>query len=100
MQIPSEDIERALIAEFGYPEHGAKLVVSKLQSACSEVRDAFDLWWRERIVPDIAFRGYTLRDLIEQHEMNVIAGFLTLDWLARDPKAAMDALSQPSDDIR
>ena len=42
----------------------------------------------------------TIQRLIEQHNMKPIAAFLTLDWLSREPEAAIASLKCGYDRVR
>lgn len=89
-----------LLAEFGYPEEGARLVATDLCNSTPQVQSAFLRWWTTGEVPRLSVAGYSTQDLIEQHGMNPIAAFLTLDWLAREPEKARTALRRGHDRVR
>jgi len=86
-----------LVAEFGYPEKGAKLVADKLVSSAPEIQSTFLIWWQNGEIMDLAVEGYTVSQLMAEHQMNPVAAFLTLDWLKREPEAARISLAKGHD---
>ena len=41
--------------------------------------------------------GYTAQRLMQERHMKPVAAFLTLDWLLKEPAAALKALARPYD---
>jgi hypothetical protein len=65
-----------------------------------EVKDAFTTWWQDGTLPFLEVEDYSVSTLIEEHDMNPIAAFLTLDWLAREPHLAKKSLRKGHDYVR
>jgi hypothetical protein len=94
-----DDVITRLTDEFKYPAKGAQLVATKLQALTLEIRPYFEAWWFGGPIPDLQIEGFTVRKLMEEHGMNPIASFLTLDWLAREPEKALASLRKGHDKI-
>ena len=45
-----DEMEARLIAEFGYSEAAAKVVLEKLPTCAPEIQAAFWVWWRDDLV--------------------------------------------------
>ena len=88
-----------LNGEFGYPEGGARLVAEKLLACAPQIKRAFSLWWETGNLTDLQIEGYSVKRLIDEHSMNPIAAFLTLDWLSREPEKARASLARGHDRI-
>ncbi len=88
-----------LISEFNYPEKGAHLISEKIINCQPEIKAAFNRWWQSGQLTSFAIEGYTVQRLQDEHGMNAIAAFLTLDWLLREPEAALASLGRGHDKI-
>ena len=95
-----EQIMRRLMAEFGYSEDRARMVAWDLTVAVPPVRDAFLQWWTAGVIPDLEIEGYSLQRLIDDHSLQPIGAFLTLDWLATEPHEARRALTEGYDVVQ
>lgn len=85
--------------EYGYPASGTKLIVDRLAILSPELYIEFEKWWISGELPSIEIEGYTIQKLINEHHQNLIAAFLTLSWLEREPNQAKDALRRGYDQI-
>jgi len=94
-----EKIKSRLIQEFGYSEKGAELVTRQLLQLDPKLADAFARWWQDGNTTDIEIEGFTMQRLINEHDMNPIAAFLTLDWLIREPNKALISLAKGHDSV-
>lgn len=99
-EITVSELLPRLTTEFNYPEKGARIVANKLVVCTPQVKAAFMQWWQGGELPDLQIEGYTVQWLIEQHNMKPIAAFLTLDWLSREPEAAIASLKRGHDHVR
>jgi len=48
---------------------------------------------------EINLLGYTVKILKNQHHMNEVAAYLTLDWILREPQKALQSLEKGHDMI-
>ena len=96
----SNEIVKRLIDEFGYSEYGAQIVAKKLLPSVPEVKSAFFSWWQTGMIDnELEVEGYSVIRLLSEHDMTPIGAFLTLDWLFRDPSAAINSLEKGHDII-
>lgn len=93
-------LQSRLTKELGYPEAGARIIAEKLVASSPQVKNAFAVWWETGELTDLQVEGFTAQRLMEEHGMNPIAAFLTLDWLIREPKRAIDSLARGHDQVR
>ncbi len=92
-----DPIDRRLMEELSYPPAGATLIIAKLRGAAPLIQEAFWQWWEDGILPDLTVAGITFQTLVTDHGMNPIAALLTIDWLIRDPNAALRSLKKGHD---
>lgn len=96
-----ESLIPRLCYEFNYPENGARILVSKLIKCNPIIQNAFSIWWEKGIIPsELEIEGYSMERLINEHGMNPIAAFLTLDWLLREPQKAKQSLQKGHDQVK
>lgn len=98
-KITKKELMQRLNSEFGYSASGAKLIADQLVTFTPELHAAFDKWWRDNKLPTIEVEDYSLQLLMERHNQNPIAAFLTLSWLIKEPDRAKDALRRGYDRI-
>ena len=98
-KITKKELKQRLKDEFGYPGSGAKLITDQLADFCPEIRFEFEKWWTSGELPSIEIEGYTIQRLMNEHNQNPIAAFLTLAWLKTEPIEAKDALNRGYDQI-
>jgi hypothetical protein len=89
-----------LMSEFDYPYQGAQLVVVKLQNSNQQIQTAFQIWWEGGELPDLTIEEYSVARLMNEHGMNPVAAFLTLDWLMREPEKAKASLRRGHDRVK
>ena len=96
----AKDLIPRLRKEFDYPPTGAQMVAADLRACGPAIRAAFWQWWNAGALDaDLEVEGYTLKRLAEEHGMTPIAAFLTLDWLVKEPEAALASLARGHDRI-
>jgi len=93
------DIIGRLKSEFGYEQAGAQLVADDLEGSDPAVRRAFLEWLTSGRLPILSVEGFDVPKLMREHGMNVPAALLTLDWLLREPKAALASLRRGHDRV-
>lgn len=96
----TQTLIESLTQDYGYPPDGAALVADKITRLTAPVDQAFSAWWQTGQPPTIELQGYTVERLMNEHTMNAIAAFLTLDWLNREPDKALAALKKGHDWIK
>lgn len=89
-----------LIEEFGYTGSKSKMIWQKINEISPDLFKEFDEWWENGKQPDVIEGGVSYKELITKHSMNPLAAFLTLDWLKREPKTALESLKKGRDVIK
>jgi hypothetical protein len=93
------NLVQRLIGEFGYSPHAAQVVAEELADADERIQEAFLRWWTKGELSNLTVRQYNLRRLKDEHGMNPIAAFLTLDWLLKEPGKALASLARGHDRV-
>lgn len=88
-----------LVDEFGYPPRGAEIVWGRLDELDASIAPSFLKWWSQGTEPNVEVHGYSVQRLEQEHGMNPIAAFLTLDWLVREPERALESLRRGHDRV-
>lgn len=96
----SEETTSRLIAQWGYPEYGARKLALMLSQLQPPLAAHVARWWETGEPVELQVEGCTLETLKRDHGMNDIAGILTLDWLLRDPATALAQLARGHDHVQ
>lgn len=89
-----------LIGELDYSPSRADSAARELVAADPRVRRAFYHWWKTGEFIDFDAHGYNVQRLADEHGMNPIAAYLALDWLLKDPEAALVPLRRGHDWVK
>jgi hypothetical protein len=93
------DLMPRLISEMGYPPYAADGAARSLVDADPRIQEAFYRWWTTGEVTEMEVCGYTLERLARDYKLNPVAGFLTLNWLLKEPEAALALLARGFDTV-
>lgn len=85
-------LRNSLRNEFGYPSYKINSVISKIKNMDDEVKVAFEEWYTTRKIVNVTKEGYSIRELIEKHDMKIVGAYLMMDWLFKDPETAKESL--------
>lgn len=79
----------------GYDEKSAQLVTVELIDL-SQPLDAYLAKWmqNESDMQDYSLHGYSIKQLMEERNMTYPAALLTMDWLIKEPDAAIASLKR------
>jgi hypothetical protein len=94
------DLVSRLIGEFGYSSHAADITARELMAADPRIQEAFSHWWKTGEIVEFETEGYNVQRLADEHGMNPVAAYLTLDWLVKEPEAALASLKRGHDWVR
>jgi hypothetical protein len=97
MKPQREELVERLTREWGYPASGAHVVADRMSRLEPAVLEAFRQWWSSGNLPELTMAGYTVAQLMQEHGLNPMAAFLTLDWLKREPGPARASLRRGHD---
>ena len=77
-----------------YPEFMLEQTADKVERLAPSILQAFEEWVEDQSIPAISIEGWNYCRLIEEFHMRPVAAFLALDWLAREPEKAANALKR------
>lgn len=79
----------------GYDEKSAQLVAVELMDL-SQPLDAYLVKWMqdESDMQDYNLHGYSIKQLMEERNMAYPAALLTMDWVIKEPDAAVASLKR------
>ncbi|MDM8155777.1 hypothetical protein QUW14_16005 [Bacteroides gallinaceum] len=79
----------------GYDEKSAQLVAVELMDL-SQPLDAYLVKWMqdESDMQDYSLHDYSIKQLMEERNMAYPAALLTMDWLIKEPDAAVASLKR------
>ena len=64
-------------------------VSAKIEALSPDIRKAFEAWVETDNIESPVYAGYDVNAILKaQPQLTVLAGYLSLDWLRRDPAAA------------
>ena len=81
-----------VLLERGYGEKSARLVTTDLM-LLHEPLDTYFEKWVQNESDIIDYNGYSVRQLMEERGMAYPAALLTMDWLIKEPKKAIESLN-------
>lgn len=88
-----------LITDYKYPQRGAEILYDEYLKADDSIKKAFQDYKQSREVPNLEIEGYSVSVLQKDHNMNVIASLLTLDYLIKEPSKAKKSLQKGHDSV-
>lgn len=82
-----------VLLERGYDERSAQLVATELMVLNEPLDTYLEKWVQnESDISDYDAHGYSIRQLMEERNMTYPAALLTMDWLMKEPDAAIASL--------
>ena len=84
-----------VLLDRGYDEKSAQLVVTELM-ALKEPLDIYLEKWIQNAsdISNYDAHGYSIKQLMEERNMTYPAALLTIDWLIKEPDAAIMSLKR------
>ena len=93
MNISHEKLIDLLAAKWQYPESQVENVAKKIESMATEIQISFEKFAETGDFPaEPEYFGISPASLAENYNFKPPAVFLALDWIKRDPEAALNAL--------
>lgn len=84
-----------ILMQRGYSQRNAKLVADELQEVTAQLTIFRDRWLENGAYnADYVVGEYSISRLCNERRMNYPAALLTLDWLIKEPKAALKSLNR------
>ena len=92
-------IKKYLMNELGYSNKSAIRVIDKIRKMKPEIKRAFVVWFTKGETPKEPLCGVDYDKLLTYRDLNHVSAFLAIDWYARNPEDAFNALSAPQKDV-
>lgn len=92
---PSLIVEK--LKEMNYPESNIIPMVNELSNLSEKIVPDFLRWLSGETNISLSIEGFSFEELTEDHELNSIAAFLTLDWLDKEPEVAKPVINKGYD---
>lgn len=82
-----------VLIERGYDERSAQLVVTELMTLTQPLDAYLEKWLQDKSdISECDAHGYSIKQLMEERNMTYPAALLTMDWLMKEPDAAIASL--------
>lgn len=88
----TEYIQNKLKAQ-GYPEKASSIVAIELTKVDDTLKTLVEKWLKGN-EDDYESQGYSIKTLMKSRNMTYPAALLTIDWLIKEPVAALKSLSK------
>ena len=96
-----QEIKKALIEDKKLDQVQVEKVSEKIEALSPDIREALEKWIETDTIVGPEYAGYDVNAILKaQPHLTVLAGYLTLDWLRRDPVAAKKAVEHSNHIIR
>lgn len=87
-------MEKIIMERLNCSPKEAAEIVEDLSDLHVELKPVLSSWIRGEYVDyDKEYEGYTIKSLMQNYGMQFTGAILTVDWLMKDPKAAVKALT-------
>ena len=89
-----EELKDLLMRRSGYSEDYAVSILKDVECMDTLLQGIWKNWCQSEEIDDhLRVEGYTVAGLMEQFGLDFTGAILTMDWLIKDPKTAMEALA-------
>lgn len=84
-----------ILMQRGYSQRNASLVAKEMMNIAPQLQQYLEGWLMDKSYNENYEVGeYSLKRLQEERRMNYPAALLTLDWLIKEPQAALESLNR------
>ena len=84
-----------ILMQRGYTQRNAKLVAEEMVNIAPQLQQYLEAWLMDKSYNENYEVGeYSLKRLQEERRMNYPAALLTMDWLIKEPEAALRSLNR------
>lgn len=83
-----------------YPDNKIDILDASLDKMTPAVKMSLENFLQNGQREDISILGYSLDKLMNEHGMNEVAAYLTIDWIMREPTHALKSLRKGHDFIK
>lgn len=96
-----QEIKKALVENKNLDKVQVERVSGKIEALSPDIREALEKWVETDVIASPEYAGYDVNAILKaQPHLTVLAGFLSLDWLKRDPVAAKRSIEHSKHIIR
>lgn len=79
------ELRELLVEKYDYKNSQVDGVVKQITEFPPKVAAAFENWINTGEMDDTEVEGYTAKAILDKKPMKVVAAYLTLGWLGKDP---------------
>lgn len=84
-----------ILMQRGYTQRNASLVAEEMVNIAPQLQQYLEAWLMDKSYNENYQVGeYSLKRLQEERRMNYPAALLTMDWLIKEPEAALRSLNR------
>lgn len=83
-----------------YPDNKISVLDASLDKMTPAVRKSLENFLQSGQREDINVLGYSIDKLMNEHGMNEVAAYLTIDWILREPDQALQSLQRGHDFVK
>lgn len=92
----AENIIKILVEEKKYDKVQTERLSAKIDALSDDIKLSLENWIKYDTISSPEYSGYNVQKILTKNpNMTVLAAFLALDWIKKDPKTAIKALSTP-----
>lgn len=96
-----QDIKKALVENKKLDKVQVERVSEKIEALSPDIREALEKWVETDTIASPEYAGYDVNSIMKaQPHLTVLAAYLSLDWLRRDPVAAKKSIEHSKHVIR
>lgn len=96
-----EDIKKALVESKNLDKVQVERVSEKIEALSPDIREAFETWLETDTIASPEYAGHDVNSILKaQPHLTVLAAYLSLDWLRRDPAAAKKSIEHTKHVVR
>lgn len=90
-----QEIKKALVEGKNLDEVQIERVSEKIEALSPDIREGLEKWIETDEIVSPEYSGYDVNAILKaQPHLTVLAGYLTLDWVRRDPAAAKKSIER------
>lgn len=96
-----QEIKKVLVENKNLDKVQVEKVSAKIEALSPDIREAFEKWVETDSITSPEYAGYDVNAILKaQPHLTVLAAYLSLDWLRRDPAAAKKSIEHSKHIIR
>lgn len=96
-----QDIIKKLVEDKQLDRVQVERVSGKIEALSPDIREAFEKWIETDAIASPEYAGHDVNSILKaQPHLTVLAAYLSLDWLRRDPVAAKKSIEHAKHVVR